>query len=38
MFSLGDIPYPGLTWTIAFVDDLSTGLRMTKPNYAPTFT
>jgi len=34
MFSLGDVPYPGLHWNINFVDQLRNGLRMTKPNFA----
>lgn len=34
IFSLGDIPYPGLSWDIDFVKELERGLRMTSPKYA----
>jgi serine/threonine protein kinase len=34
IFSLGDIPYPGLSWNLEFVGELERGLRMNKPKYA----
>ncbi|XP_035702908.1 uncharacterized protein LOC118434171 isoform X2 [Folsomia candida] len=37
LFSLGDVPYSGQSWDIAFVDELANGLRMSKPAYSPTF-
>ncbi|CAL8118447.1 unnamed protein product [Orchesella dallaii] len=35
MYSLGDIPYPGLSWDINFVTELENGLRMQSPSRAP---
>jgi len=34
IFSLGDMPYPGLSWDVNFVDELERGLRMQIPKYA----
>jgi len=36
MFTLGDVPYPGMTYSLQFVDELLEGLRMPKPRYATT--
>ncbi|CAL8068919.1 unnamed protein product [Orchesella dallaii] len=35
IFSLGDLPYPGLSWTLDFVELLDSGMRLTKPKNAP---
>lgn len=34
IFSMGDVPYPGLAWTMDFVGILENGLRMKQPHYA----
>jgi serine/threonine protein kinase len=34
IFSLGGIPYPGLSWSTDFVQQLQEGLRMTIPIHA----
>ncbi|CAG7731176.1 unnamed protein product [Allacma fusca] len=34
IFTLGDVPYPGLSWTIDFPDRLQHGLQNVKPKYA----
>jgi FMS-like tyrosine kinase 1 len=34
LFSLGDVPYPGLSWDIEFLSRLEDGMRMNKPKYA----
>ncbi|CAG7827361.1 unnamed protein product [Allacma fusca] len=34
IFSLGLIPYPGMTWTTEFVDYLEQNLRLSRPKYA----
>ncbi|ODN04986.1 Vascular endothelial growth factor receptor 3 [Orchesella cincta] len=34
IFSIGDIPYPGLSWDIQFVHQLCDGLRLSKPYHA----
>ncbi|ODM99250.1 Fibroblast growth factor receptor [Orchesella cincta] len=34
IFSLGKIPYAGLSWTVDFTDELLTGLRLPKPVHA----
>lgn len=34
IFSFADVPFPGLSWTVDFADDLAKGLRMSKPNCA----
>jgi len=34
IFSLGAVPYPGLSWSMDFVDKLVQGLRLSKPPYA----
>ncbi|CAL8090050.1 unnamed protein product [Orchesella dallaii] len=34
IFSIGDIPYPGLAWDIQFVHQLCDGLRLSKPHHA----
>jgi serine/threonine protein kinase len=34
MFSLGEIPFPGLSWTEEFVRKLRQGNRPTKPDGA----
>lgn len=31
IFSLGEIPYPGLSWSQEFITQLENGLRLTKP-------
>lgn len=36
LFSLGAVPYPGLSWSLDFVEKLSSGLRLTKPFYCTT--
>jgi len=33
MFSLGQNPYPGMNWSIEFLDDLKTGLRLKCPEF-----
>ncbi|CAL8127381.1 unnamed protein product [Orchesella dallaii] len=35
IFSLGDVPYPGLSWSLEFVEKLGKGFRMLRPKYAP---
>ncbi|ODN02922.1 Vascular endothelial growth factor receptor 1 [Orchesella cincta] len=35
VFSLGDVPYPGMSWSLEFVEKLEKGLRMLRPKYAP---
>jgi len=35
MYSLGEIPYSGLQWTVAFTVILETGLRLQKPINCP---
>lgn len=32
IFSLGEVPYPGLSWDIHFVQQLCNGLRLNKPS------
>jgi serine/threonine protein kinase len=34
IFSLGEAPWPGMAWTMEFVEELERGKRMAKPNYA----
>jgi len=34
LYSLGNIPYPGLHWDITFVQKLKEGLRNPAPEYA----
>jgi len=34
IFTLGDLPYPGLSWNVDFVTELERGLRMNIPKYA----
>lgn len=34
IFSLGEIPYPGYTWSLGFLEKLREGFRNTKPKYA----
>jgi serine/threonine protein kinase len=34
IFSLGNLPYPGLSWDVGFVETLQNGLRLQSPNYA----
>jgi serine/threonine protein kinase len=34
IFSLGQVPYPGLNWTPDFVNQLVMGMRMSAPKYA----
>lgn len=34
IFSLAEVPYPGLGWDLEFVDKLERGLRMLKPKYS----
>jgi len=34
IYSMGDLPYPGLSWDITFVQQLDRGLRMPAPKYA----
>jgi len=34
IFSLAEVPYPGLTWTIDFVEKLEQGIRPTRPKHA----
>jgi serine/threonine protein kinase len=34
IFSLGEVPYPGYSWTMDFVEELERGLRMSRPKYA----
>ncbi|CAL8100404.1 unnamed protein product [Orchesella dallaii] len=34
IFSLAQLPYPGVTWSPAFVEHLHNGLRLHKPNYS----
>jgi len=35
IFSLGEVPYPGLSWTIDFIETLEKGIRPTRPKHAP---
>lgn len=35
IFSLGEVPYPGLSWSLGFVDNLEKGFRMLRPKHAP---
>jgi hypothetical protein len=34
IFSLGDTPYPGLSWSLEFSQMLLQGLRLLKPQWA----
>ncbi|CAL8147207.1 unnamed protein product [Orchesella dallaii] len=34
IFSLGDLPYPGLMWDIKFLENLEIGVRMKRPEMA----
>jgi serine/threonine protein kinase len=34
MFSLGALPYAGMTWNDEFIHLLENGLRLSKPNFA----
>ncbi|CAL8128745.1 unnamed protein product [Orchesella dallaii] len=34
IFSLGDKPYPGLSWNLDFVGELQRGLRLQRPTYS----
>jgi len=34
IYSLGNIPFPGLSWDVSFVTRLEQGLRMSAPKYA----
>jgi len=35
MYSLGEIPYSGLQWTVQFTAILEAGLRLQKPSNCP---
>jgi len=34
IFNLAEVPYPGLNWTVDFVQKLEKGTRPTQPKYA----
>ncbi|CAL8128736.1 unnamed protein product [Orchesella dallaii] len=34
IFSVGDTPYPGLSWSLDFVGELQKGLRLQRPQYS----
>lgn len=34
IYSLGNIPYPGLSWTVGFAAELEAGLRLEIPKYS----
>jgi len=34
IYSMGDVPYPGLSWDVNFVEKLKEGLRMSAPKFA----
>lgn len=34
IFSMGDLPYPGLAWDVDFVDSLAVGRRLKSPQHA----
>lgn len=34
LFTCGDVPYPGESWTTQFVEKLIQGLRLTRPKYS----
>ncbi|ODN05385.1 Vascular endothelial growth factor receptor 1 [Orchesella cincta] len=34
IFSLAQLPYPGVTWSPAFLEHIHNGLRLHKPNYS----
>lgn len=34
IFAMGDLPYPGLSWNLDFVENLTNGLRMKSPPHA----
>jgi hypothetical protein len=34
IFMLGEVPYPGLSWSLDFLKRLEGGLRMEKPDSA----
>ncbi|CAL8128519.1 unnamed protein product [Orchesella dallaii] len=34
IFSVGDTPYPGLSWNLDFVGELQKGLRLQRPQYS----
>jgi len=34
IFSLGDVPYSGLNWSVDFISQLENGLRLTRPEFA----
>jgi len=34
IFSLGEVPYPGMSYTLNFVAELENGLRMNKPKFS----
>lgn len=34
VFTLGNLPYPGLSWDVAFVETLQNGLKLSSPKYA----
>lgn len=38
IFSLGDVPYPGMAWSLDFVSGLESGNRLTKPRHACSLT
>lgn len=33
IFTLAEVPYPGLEWDLSFIQNLEKGLRMLKPKY-----
>jgi len=33
IYSLGEIPYPGMSYTVDFIDELKRGLRLNKPEH-----
>jgi FMS-like tyrosine kinase 1 len=34
IFSLAELPFPGLSWNVDFVKELEKGLRMKEPKYS----
>ncbi|CAL8128742.1 unnamed protein product [Orchesella dallaii] len=34
IFSVGDVPYPRLSWNVGFVGELQKGLRLQRPQYS----
>lgn len=35
VFSMGDVPYPGRSWSLDFVHELENGMRLLQPKNAP---